>query len=209
LVPGLSVVFRCTTDPPGRHFCATTPFYLSQVVALWTGDQRRAFHTRKAAYDRTGVTIRWDVEIDKPLKIGYPRGAFIDLKELLMTVIIQLHEGVAINKFALDKKLIRIGRDPECEIFIDDKVVSMEHAVIETVDVPENKGQKEFYIKDLGSTNCTFVNDKQITRQKLNHDDLIRVGWTSLRFVKEIDRKTEKTLRIHKSWIPGVYYTKE
>jgi pSer/pThr/pTyr-binding forkhead associated (FHA) protein len=126
-----------------------------------------------------------------------------------MTVILQLHEGVAINKFALDKKLIRIGRDPDCEIFIDDKVVSMEHAVIEAIDVPENKGQKEFYIKDLGSTNSTFVNDKQITRQKLNHDDLIRVGWTSLRFVKEIDRKTEKTLKIHKSWIPGVYYTKE
>jgi pSer/pThr/pTyr-binding forkhead associated (FHA) protein len=126
-----------------------------------------------------------------------------------MTVIIQLHEGVAINKFPLDKKLIRIGRDPDCEIFIDDKVVSMEHAMIEAVDVPENKGQKEFYIKDLGSTNNTFVNDKKITRQKLNHDDLIRVGWTSLKFVKEIDRKTEKTLKIHKSWIPGVYYTKE
>jgi len=138
------------------------------------------------------------VKIDNPLKIGYSRGAFVDLKELLMSLIIQLHEGVAIKKFALDKKLIRIGRDPACEIFIDDKVVSMEHAVIEAVDVPENKGQKEFYIKDLGSTNSTFVNDKQITRQKLNHDDLIRVGWTSLKFVKEIDRKTEKTLKIHK-----------
>ena len=126
-----------------------------------------------------------------------------------MAVIIQLHEGTAIKKIPLDKPSLSIGRDPDSDIFIDDKVVSTEHAIVEVVDSPDQKGKEEYYIKDLGSTNSTFVNDNQIDRQKLTNGDLIRVGWTTFKFIDETDRKTEKTLKIHKSWIPGVYYTKE
>ena len=48
-----------------------------------------------------------------------------------MALIVQLHEGVAINKCPLDKPKLSIGRSPQCDIFIDDAVVSVEHAVIE------------------------------------------------------------------------------
>lgn len=126
-----------------------------------------------------------------------------------MAVIVQLHEGVAISKFELDKPLIRIGRDPGSDIFIDDKVVSMEHAVIE-VDADESGSKKPTYIiRDLGSTNQTFVNDRPITRQELQNNDLIRVGWNTFKFIDDAQRKRERTLKIHKSWIPRVYYTKE
>lgn len=126
-----------------------------------------------------------------------------------MAVIIQLHEGVAIKQISLDDPPIKIGRDPDSDIFIDDKVVSMEHAIIEVVDPTDRKGKREYYIKDLGSTNNTFVNEKAITRQKLTNEDLIRVGWTTFKFIEDTGGKGDKTLRIHKSWIPGVYYTKE
>jgi pSer/pThr/pTyr-binding forkhead associated (FHA) protein len=126
-----------------------------------------------------------------------------------MASIVQVHEGVVVNKFALDKPRVTIGRDPESRIFIDDKVVSLAHAVVETVEDPKNGDIHHYYIEDLESTNGTFVNDKKITRQKLNHDDLIRVGWNTFKFVEETARKKEKTLKIHKSWIPRVYYTKE
>ncbi len=126
-----------------------------------------------------------------------------------MAVIIQLHEGTVIKKIPLDKPSISIGRDPDNDIFIDDKVVSTEHAIVEVVASPDRKEKEEYYIKDLGSTNSTFVNDNQIDRQKLTNGDLIRVGWTTFKFIDEAERKTEKTLKIHKSWIPGVYYTKE
>ena len=47
-----------------------------------------------------------------------------------MAMVIQMHEGVAINKFKLDKPVLIIGRDPASDFFIDNSVVSTEHAVI-------------------------------------------------------------------------------
>ena len=126
-----------------------------------------------------------------------------------MAVIVQLHEGVAINKFELDKSVIRIGRDPDSEIFIDDKVVSLDHAVIEVDTGPSGSKKPTYTIRDLGSTNQTFVNDRPITRQELHNNDQIRVGWNTFKFIDDAERKRERTLKIHKSWIPRVYYTKE
>ena len=126
-----------------------------------------------------------------------------------MASIIQIHDGVAVKKFPIDKTLLRIGRDSANDIFIDDKVISLEHAVVEIADDPDHKGGKEYYIKDLESTNGTHVNGEKITRQKLNNNDLIRVGWNTFKFVSEEERKPAKTLKIHKSWIPRLYYTKE
>jgi len=126
-----------------------------------------------------------------------------------MASIVQMHEGVVINKFSIEKSSLRIGRDPDNDIIIDDKVVSMAHAIVEVVEDSANKGNKEYYIKDLESTNGTHLNGKKITRQKLHNNDMIRVGWNTFKFINEIGRKQEKTLKIHKSWIPRVYYTKE
>ena len=127
-----------------------------------------------------------------------------------MAMVIQLHEGVAINKFKLDDKtILRIGRDPDSDIFIDNAVVSTAHAVIEAKDHPKSDGTPEYYIKDLNSTNSTFVNDQKITRHKLQHNDMIRVGWNNFKFLDEAEGDPDKTSKIRKSWIPGVYYTEE
>jgi pSer/pThr/pTyr-binding forkhead associated (FHA) protein len=126
-----------------------------------------------------------------------------------MAMVVQMHEGVAINKFKLDKPLLRIGRDPSSDIFIDNTVVSAEHAVIKTEDSPESGGAVAFYIEDLKSTNSTFVNGEKITRHKLRHNDMIRVGWNTFKFIDEAEGDANKTAKIRKSWIPGVYYTEE
>ena len=127
-----------------------------------------------------------------------------------MPMIVQLHEGVAFKKFALnDKPVLRIGRDPESDIYIDDGVVSAEHAVIELKKSTDPKSPPGYYIKDLGSTNQTFVNGEPITSKKLEHDDIIRVGWNNFKFIDETKKDPNKTAKIHKSWIPGVYYTKD
>ena len=127
-----------------------------------------------------------------------------------MPMIVQLHEGVALKKFALDDKpILRIGRDPESDIYIDNDVVSAEHAVIEMKESAEPKSPPEYYIKDLGSTNQTFVNGQSITSKKLVHNDIIRVGWNNFKFIDETQKDPDKTAKIHKSWIPGVYYTKD
>jgi pSer/pThr/pTyr-binding forkhead associated (FHA) protein len=126
-----------------------------------------------------------------------------------MALIVQLHEGVAINKCSLDKPKFSIGRSPDCDIYIDDTVVSSDHAVIEMIENPDAAGEAEYYIEDQGSTNCTFVNEQEIKRHKLNHDDIIRVGWVKFKFIDETQADPDKTAKIHKSWIPGVYYSKK
>jgi len=126
-----------------------------------------------------------------------------------MAMVIQLHEGVTIHKFKLDKPLLRIGRDPACDIFLDNAVVSTEHAVIKIQGNAESGDRPEFFIEDLKSTNHTFVNGEKISRHKLKHNDMIRIGWNTFKFVDETRGDSNKTAKIRKSWIPGVYYTEE
>jgi len=126
-----------------------------------------------------------------------------------MAIVVQLHEGVAINKFKLDKPVLRIGRDPASDIYIDNTVVSFEHAIIEVKENPEPGRSVAYYIEDLKSTNSTFVNGQKITRHELKHNDLIRVGWNNFRFIDETQEDPNKTTKIRKTWIPGVYYTEE
>ena len=126
-----------------------------------------------------------------------------------MALIVFLHENVAIKKFDLDRHDLRFGRNVECDVFIEDKLVSMEHALVEAVEEPEKSGQYVYYINDLNSTNQTLVNGTAITRKKLNNNDMILIGRHTFKFLDTIDSEAEKTLKLHKSWIPGVYYTKD
>lgn len=126
-----------------------------------------------------------------------------------MALIAQLHDGVAINKCPLDQPKVTFGRSSDCDIFIDDVVVSTEHAVIEQVASPDSGAQIDYYIHDLGSTNGTQVNGDTVSRRKLSHNDVIRIGWINFKFIDENQADPDQTAKIHKSWIPGVYYTKD
>jgi len=125
-----------------------------------------------------------------------------------MALIAQLHDGVAINKCPLDQPKLTIGRSSACDIFIDDTVVSTVHAVIEQEDSPDPGVAVDYYIQDQGSTNGTQVNGDAVSRRKLSHNDVIRIGWIDFKFIDENKADPEQTAKIHKSWIPGVYYTK-
>lgn len=126
-----------------------------------------------------------------------------------MALIVQLHDGVAINKCPLDKREFNIGRSSDCDIFIDDSVVSSRHACIEKIEPSDPARNTEYFIQDQGSTNGTLVNGDPVTRRKLNHEDVIRVGWVNFKFIDETKANPDQTAKIHKSWIPGVYFTKD
>lgn len=69
-----------------------------------------------------------------------------------------------------------IGRHPDCSIEIANPTVSGRHAVIEA------EGG-EFVLRDVGSSNGTFVNQQRIEGPvKLNHDDAVRFGDAEARF---------------------------
>ena len=99
---------------------------------------------------------------------------------------------------------VNIGRAQDNTIVIDDRAVSAYHAEIEQID-------SHFVIRDLQSTNKTFVNGAAITEHELKENDTIRIGLNHFRFesgdVNQINM--QKTAKLHKSWIPGVYYTKD
>ena len=121
-----------------------------------------------------------------------------------MAVIIQTVDGVIVNRFDIEAGLT-IGRADGNRVQIDDSAVSTHHAEIV---VEQNRdGEQVCVIRDLGSTNGTFLNEKQIDSEPLRHKDVIRVGWNNFVFIDESARDFEKTDKITKSWIPGVYYT--
>ena len=62
-----------------------------------------------------------------------------------------------------------IGRAPENSIRLEDSSVSGRHAEIAVVD-------QNCYLKDLGSTNGTVVNDQPVTETQLRAGDRIRFG---------------------------------
>jgi FHA domain/zinc-ribbon domain len=71
----------------------------------------------------------------------------------------------------------RIGRSPDCEIFLDDVTVSRNHAVL-----VERDGK--FFVEDQGSLNGTFVNRRRIDNQALENGDELQIGKYRLTFVE-------------------------
>lgn len=125
-----------------------------------------------------------------------------------MAMIIQTLDGVVVNRFTIEPEGLKFGRTASHDVQIDDLAVSHDHAEIalETND----QGQEIYYIQDLGSTNGTFVNESKLEeRQRLRHNDIIRVGWNNFTFIDENEQDLEQTTEIKKSWIPGVYYTRD
>lgn len=80
--------------------------------------------------------------------------------------------------FRLGKGRVTLGRSG-ADIVIDDERVSRKHAVIEAI------SRENIYLKDLASTNGTYLNDQRISSSKLHSGDQIRIGSTTLRFVAE------------------------
>ncbi len=126
-----------------------------------------------------------------------------------MALLVLLHEGLTIKRIPIDREQLLIGRDPDADVYLDDRMASHSHARIEVVPNAKEKGGADYFLQDLESTNHTFVNGNPVTRKKLEHEDRIRIGKHLFKFIDETANLTEKTAKLHKSWIPGVYYTKD
>lgn len=75
-----------------------------------------------------------------------------------------------------------LGRDNTADVILDDPGISRQHTEIRvTSDGPHLVTN----IRDLGSTNGTFVNGERITSQRLSDGDRVNVGRTALIFRAE------------------------
>ena len=73
------------------------------------------------------------------------------------------------EEFVLGGNLCRIGRDSKNDIVIVRGAVSRQHAVIE-------QHNNHFVLRDLGSSNGTFVNGERVTERALEHGDVLSFG---------------------------------
>jgi two-component system, cell cycle response regulator len=82
------------------------------------------------------------------------------------------------RKFDLGgREEVVIGRSSKADISIDQEAVSRTHALVTNT-------KKGVRIKDLDSTNGTFVNDEAIRgEQELRNGDLVKIGRTIFKFI--------------------------
>jgi len=86
------------------------------------------------------------------------------------------------NRYPLFAAITVLGRDNTADVILDDPGISRRHTEIRvTSDGPHLVAS----IRDLGSTNGTFVNGERITSQHLTDGDRVNVGRTTLTYRAE------------------------
>ena len=94
-------------------------------------------------------------------------------KEACLVVIYGAELG---KKYNLNSASLVVGRSSKCDIQIDQESISRNHSKI------VNTG-KSILVRDLGSTNGTYVNDEPIDEYVLRDGDLIKIGRTIFKFL--------------------------
>jgi pSer/pThr/pTyr-binding forkhead associated (FHA) protein len=148
----VDVVF-CTNcghrNPEGVNFCSSCGHAL-----LAEGDE--ATITLRPGDEPESGEVRLDVE-----QVEVPRGAGV----LVVT------RGPNIGaRYLLGDQVVRAGRHPESDIFLDDITVSRRHVEI----VPKDGGS--YVVRDVGSLNGTYVNRERIDEAQLAPGDELQIG---------------------------------
>jgi pSer/pThr/pTyr-binding forkhead associated (FHA) protein len=73
------------------------------------------------------------------------------------------------SKFVLDVDVIRAGRHPDSDIFLDDITVSRRHAEI-------RRTGEGYTVRDAGSLNGTYLNRERIDEAPLANGDELQIG---------------------------------
>lgn len=106
-----------------------------------------------------------------------PRRSYVDANSVfksIKAVLVVLTGTEKDKQYVLTKAETIIGRGNDVDIYIDDTSVSRQHATILFRDL-------EFRIKDLESSNGTFLNGSEVTEYALRNGDKIGIGDTLFR----------------------------
>jgi ribosomal protein S27E len=156
--------FLFALSPGGRPEVPT----FSEESSLTKVDARRAVTPSGA--DRADHTIVGDTT-DAFGALPVPAG-----KELFLEVLAAGDQGPAKGAiFRFAKGRLVLGRT-DADVILEDDRISRKHALIEAI------SRENMYLKDLASTNGTYLNGHRVLMKKLADGDEIRLGSVTLRF---------------------------
>jgi EAL domain-containing protein (putative c-di-GMP-specific phosphodiesterase class I) len=106
-----------------------------------------------------------------------------------------VHQGDVQRRIAVNSNPFHVGRSPQCNLVLPSRNVSKSHAQLISAG-------EILAVRDLGSTNGTYVNSKRITADALlNEGDFVQFGDTEFRTSRETVQNAERT--VEKSNIGG------
>src|SRR5262245_30809527 len=80
------------------------------------------------------------------------------------------------KKLDLSRPVTKIGKKEDNDLVLDEKTVSRNHVeIVQTED--------SYLLKDLGSTNGTYINDIRVKEAYLTPGDIIRLGTVRVEFI--------------------------
>jgi pSer/pThr/pTyr-binding forkhead associated (FHA) protein len=129
--------------------------------------------------DKTVVIAKVDTLQDA---LGPQDNASVDLQSLPQhfgTLMVRSGPQAG-QRFVLNASLTKLGRHPDSEISLDDISVSRRHAEIE-------RQSTEYVLRDVGSMNGTYVNQKRVDGVVLQQGDEILVGRFRLIFLGPVE----------------------
>lgn len=141
-------------NPPGSNFCSSCGAPLASL--------REDTTTVTFFPEAVDSADELSVEIDEaPVGIGI--------------LVVKRGPNVG-SRFTLDSDLVRAGRHPESDIFLDDITVSRRHAEI-------RREPGGYVVHDVGSLNGTYLNRERVESARLNDGDELQIGTFKLVFL--------------------------
>ncbi len=89
------------------------------------------------------------------------------------------YRGGTTHQVELPGTVAVLGRDPACDIVLNDSKCSRRHAIVE--DGPEG-----LVVRDSGSANGIYVNGRRVERARLRPGDTLRLGDAQLKLLAEL-----------------------
>lgn len=149
-------------NPADAKFCAQCGNRLESVPA-----------TERAPDGTSTMAIQRD-EVDRAGRdelgdLGPEDQAAVDALPTGSALLVVLRGPNAGSRFLLDTEIVKAGRHPESDIFLDDVTVSRRHAEF-------RRTGEGYVVRDVGSLNGTYVNRDRIDEVTLHGGDEVQVG---------------------------------
>jgi len=115
-----------------------------------------------------------------------------------MAYLIGMSGEIAGKRFDLDREQASLGRSDDNTISLDDPAISGRHCAVV-------RDGRRFLLRDLGSTNGTRLNSRDVKEAVLKPKDLIKLGSIELMFDsdEEVEYDEEETARTQVEVAPG------